>query len=79
MLLDHTAIRKGNGMGIGGLGDKAQDALNSEQGEQRSDQALDKAEQFADEKSGGKFDAQTDKAGDLADQRLGQEGGEQTS
>ena len=71
MLLDHTASRKGNGMGIGGLGDKAQDALNSEQGEQRSDQALDKAEQFADEKSGGKFDAQTDKAGDLADQRLG--------
>ncbi|MGY1690772.1 antitoxin [Geodermatophilus sp. SYSU D00697] len=62
-------------MDVGGLGDKAKDALNSEQGEQRSDQALDKAEQFADEKSGGKFDAQTDKAGDLADQRIGQEGG----
>ncbi|WP_448628600.1 antitoxin [Geodermatophilus sp. URMC 64] len=61
-------------MDLGGLGDKAKDALNSEQGEQRSDQALDKAEQFADEKTGGKFDQQTDKAGDVADQRLGQEG-----
>jgi len=58
-------------MDLGGLGDKAKDALNSEQGEQRSDQALDKAEQFADEKTGGKFDEQTDKAGDLGDQRIG--------
>ena len=63
-------------MDVGGLGDKAKDALNSEQGEQRSDQALDKAEQVADEKTGGKFDQQTDKAGDLADERLGQQGGE---
>jgi hypothetical protein len=60
-------------MDIGGLGDKAKDALNSEQGEQRSDQALDKAEQFADDKTGGKFDEQTDKVGDAADQRIGQE------
>jgi hypothetical protein len=59
-------------MDVGGLGDKAKQALDSEQGEQRSDQALDKAEQFADEKSGGKFDQQTDKAGDAADQRIGQ-------
>ena len=73
MLLDHTAIRKGNGMGIGGLGDKAQDALNSEQGEQRSDQALDKAEQLADDRTGGRFDQHTDKAGDLADQHVGQQ------
>ena len=65
-------------MGIGGLGDKAKDALSGEQGEQRSDSALDKAEQVADEKSGGKFDAQTDKAGDLADQRIGQEDGGQS-
>jgi MT0933-like antitoxin protein len=57
---------------LGGLGDKAKNALDSEQGEQRSDQALDKAEQFADDKSGGKFDSQTDKAGDLADKRVGQ-------
>jgi hypothetical protein len=58
-------------MGIGGLGDKAQDALGNEK---VSDQALDKGEQFADDKTGGKYDAQTDKAGDMADQRLGDEG-----
>ena len=63
-------------MDIGGLGDKAKNALDSEQGEQRSDQALDKAEQFADEKTGGKYDQQTDKAGDLADRHLGQQDGE---
>ncbi|HYX93863.1 MAG TPA: antitoxin [Geodermatophilus sp.] len=65
-------------MDLGGLGDKAKKALDSEQGEQRSDQALDKAEQFADERTGGKFDAQTDKAGDLADQRIGQQDTGQT-
>ena len=59
-------------MDIGGLGDKAKDALNSEQGEQRSDQALDKAEQFADDKTGGTHDAQLDKARDMADEHLGQ-------
>jgi hypothetical protein len=48
------------------------DALNSEQGEKRSDQALDKAEQLADDKTGGKYDEQTDKVGDMADQRIGQ-------
>ena len=52
-------------MDVGGLGDKAKDALNSEQGEKRSDQALDKAEQLADDKTGGKYDEQTDKAGDM--------------
>ena len=60
-------------MDIGGLRKKAKDALNSEQGEQRSDQALDKAEKFADEKTGGKYDQQTDKVGDMADQRIGQQ------
>lgn len=65
-------------MDLGNLKDKAEQALNSEQGEQRSDQALDKAEQFADERTGGKFDAQTDKAGDLADQRIGQQDTGQT-
>jgi MT0933-like antitoxin protein len=59
-------------MDIGGLGDKAKDALNSEQGEQRSDQALDKAEQFADDKTGGTHDQQLDQARDMADERLGQ-------
>jgi hypothetical protein len=60
-------------MDIGGLGKKAKDALNSEQGEQRSDQALEKAEQFADDKAGGKYEQQTDKLGDMADQRIGQQ------
>ena len=60
-------------MDVGGLGDKAKDALGSEQGEKRSDQALDKAEQFADDKSGGKFDQQSDKVGDMADERIGQQ------
>jgi hypothetical protein len=55
----------------GGLADKAKNALDSEQGEQRSDQALDKAEQLADDKTGGKYDEQTDKAGDMADKRIG--------
>jgi hypothetical protein len=58
-------------MDVGGLGNKAKDALNSEQGEKRSDQALDKAEQLADDKTGGKYDEQTDKAGDMADKRIG--------
>jgi hypothetical protein len=62
-------------MDVGGLGDKAKKALDSEQGEKRSDQALDKAEQMADDKTGGKFDSQTDKAGDVADQRIGQDDG----
>jgi hypothetical protein len=65
--------RKEHGVDPGGLADKAKNALDSEQGEQRSDQALDKAEQLADEKTGGKYDQQTDKAGDLADQRIGQQ------
>ncbi len=60
-------------MDVGGLGDKAKNALDSEQGEQRSDQALDKAEQLADDRTGGKFDQQSDKVGDLADQRIGQQ------
>ena len=59
-------------MDIGGLGDKAKKALDSDKGEKMSDQALDRGEQFADDRTGGKFDAQTDKAGDLADQRLGE-------
>ena len=58
-------------MDLGGMADKAKKALDSEQGEQRSDQALDKAEQFADDKTGGKYDSQVDKARDAADQHIG--------
>jgi hypothetical protein len=60
-------------MDLGGLADKAKNALDSEQGEQRSDQALDKADQLADEKTGGKFDQQLDKVRDLGDEHIGQE------
>ena len=64
-------------MDVGGMADKAKDALNSEQGEERSDQALDKAEQLADQKTGGKFDEQIDKGRDVADERIGQTDPEQ--
>jgi hypothetical protein len=60
-------------MDVGGLGDKAKQALDSEKGEKVSDQGLDKAEQLADDKTGGKFDKQSDKVGDMADQRIGQQ------
>ena len=60
-------------MSIGDLGKKAEQFLDSEQGEQRSDQALDKAEQFADERTGGKYDEQLDKARDAADEHVGQQ------
>ena len=58
-------------MDIGGLGDKAKKALDSDKGEKMSDSALEKGEQFADDRTGGKYDAQTDKAGDKADDVLG--------
>ena len=58
-------------MDIGGLGDKAKKALDSDKGEKTSDSALEKGEQFADDRTGGKYDAQTDKAGDKADDVLG--------
>jgi hypothetical protein len=60
-------------MDLGGLADRAKNALDSEQGEQRSDQARDRAEQFADEQTGGKDDQQIDKARDLTDEHIGQQ------
>jgi hypothetical protein len=57
-----------------GLMDKAKDALDSDKGEQASDQALDKGEQLADQKTGDKYDQQIDKGRDLADERIGQPG-----
>jgi hypothetical protein len=61
-------------MNIGDLGKKAQEFLDSEQGEKRSDDVLDRAEQFLDEKTGGKYDDQIRKGRDLADERVGDEG-----
>ncbi|HEV7870395.1 MAG TPA: antitoxin [Modestobacter sp.] len=59
---------------MAGLGDKAKDFLDSDKGEKVSDQALDKAGQAADQKTGGTHGAQIDKGRDLADDRIGQPG-----
>jgi hypothetical protein len=60
-------------MGIGDLGKKAQDALGTEQGEQKSDDALQKGSDALGEKTGGKYDEQIDKGRDAADKRIGDE------
>jgi hypothetical protein len=54
-----------------GLMDKAKDALNSDKGEQISDQGLDKAGQVVDQKTGGTHDAQIEKGVTIADKKLG--------
>jgi hypothetical protein len=56
---------------FGDLTKKAEQFLDSEKGEQRSDQALDKMEQLVDERTGGKYDEQVQKAKDAADERIG--------
>jgi MT0933-like antitoxin protein len=56
---------------FGELGKKAKDFLDSEEGEKRSDEALDKAAQFVDEKTGDRYDQQVAKGRDLADERIG--------
>jgi hypothetical protein len=61
-------------MNIGDLGKKAQEFLDSEQGERRSDDALDKAEEFLDKRTGGKYTDQIAKGRDLADDHVGREG-----
>lgn len=58
-------------MGIDDLKNKASDALNSDKGEQVSDQGLDKAAEAAKGKSGGKFDDKVDSARDAADGKMG--------
>ena len=46
-------------------------ALGGDKGEQISDAALDKGEDAASQKTGGKHDDKIAKAGDAADQRIG--------
>lgn len=48
---------------------------HSDKVEEISDQGLDKADEFAKEKTGGQFDAQIDQARDAADQQVGSEEG----
>ena len=56
-----------------GLLDKAKDAANNDKGEEVSDSGIDKAKNFASEKTGGKFDDQIDKGAEEADKRVGKE------
>ena len=57
---------------FGDLGGKANDFLQSDKGEQMSDDALQKAGDAVDDRTGGKFDGQLDKAEQAADDRIGQ-------
>ncbi|MPQ98521.1 antitoxin [Modestobacter sp. I12A-02628] len=56
---------------MAGLADKAKDFLNSDKGETVSDQGLEKAGDFADQRTGGTHDAQIDKGRDLLDGKIG--------
>lgn len=58
-------------MGLDDLTNKAKDAMSSDKGEKVSDQGLDKATDFANDKTGGKFDDQINKGRDAADGKLG--------
>ena len=60
-------------MDLGGLADKAKKALDSEKGEQHSDQALDKVSDVVDERTGGKHAEHITKGRDAVDERLGQQ------
>ncbi|GAA1866247.1 antitoxin [Brevibacterium marinum] len=60
-------------MGLDDLTNKAKDAMNSEKGEEVSDQGLDKAADFANDKTGGKFEDQINQGRDGADDKLGNE------
>jgi hypothetical protein len=58
---------------LGGLGERASDALNSDKGEQASDSALDKAGDAASSATGGKADDKIEAGENAVDQRLGDE------
>ena len=66
-------------MNFGDMEKKAGQFLDSEQGEKRSDDVLERGEKFADERTGDKYDQQIGKAEQFADEHVGQrDGGEQT-
>ncbi|MBM6590422.1 MULTISPECIES: antitoxin [Brevibacterium] len=58
-------------MGLDDLTNKAKDAMNSDKGEEFSDQGLDKATDFANDKTGGKFEDQINQGRDGVDGKLG--------
>ena len=56
---------------MGGFMDKAKDL--ADQHDEQVDQGLDKAGDFADQKTGGKYDEQIDRGVDAAQERTGDE------
>jgi hypothetical protein len=63
-------------MNFGEMKDKATEFLDSEKGEKVSDQGLEKAEQFADERTGGKHAEQLQKGEQFADEHVGERDGD---
>ncbi|OKL52937.1 hypothetical protein BSZ39_12215 [Bowdeniella nasicola] len=61
-------------MGLGHFVNKAKEQLNSEKAEQLSDSALDKAKDFASQRTGGKYYDKITSARDSIDERIGTEG-----
>lgn len=64
---------KGDSKGFDDLTNKAKDALNSDKGEELSDQGLDKGADAANNLSGGKFEDQINQGRDGADGAIGNE------
>lgn len=60
-------------MGLGDFADKAKDAVNSDKGEEVSDNAFDKGADKLNDATGGKFEDQIDKGKDAADDHVGNE------
>ena len=60
-------------MGFGDMVNKGKDALNSDKGEEMSDNALDKAGDIANDKTGNKFGDQIQQGHDAADSQVGNE------
>lgn len=58
-------------MNLDDLKSKASEALNSDKGEELSDQALGRAADVANNVTGGKFGDQVEQARDAADSQLG--------
>lgn len=58
-------------MGLDDLVNKGKDLLNSDKAEQVSDDLIEKASDFADQRTGGKYAEQLDKAVQQADKRIG--------
>jgi len=54
-----------------GIEDLGKGGLGGDKVEQISDTALDKGEDIASDRTGGKFDEQITKGGDIADERIG--------